>query len=129
MGKTNKRSRKRASRLRKAVRLRDSFTCQSPTCENPTPCPVGNQCYQTLPNNPKIKGKCSRQLEELDASEDKYDGWRKTECPLQVHHIIPYFKLKHRSLNIIEEAECCTLLCSVCHSDEHNKSNNSLSNI
>ena len=116
---SSKRNRKRSARLRKIVRLRDNFTCQSKNCSNPEPCPVQGRCYQTAPNDKHIINKCSHQIDELDSLTDQYQGYRKTECPLQVHHIIPFFKLKHRKLSLNEEAECCTLLCGSCHNNEH----------
>ena len=118
--KNNKRDRNRASRLRKIVRLRDNFTCQSSICADPSPCPVHGKCYEIQPNDPRIKGKCSHQTNQLNPQTDEFQGYRKTNCPLQVHHIILYFKLKHRLLSLQEEADCCTLLCSFCHNNEHN---------
>ena len=119
MGTSNNRNRKRASQLRKIVRIRDNFTCQNSKCTDPAPGPVQGACYQTNPDNPNIINICSFQINDIDPKTDKFKGYRKTNCPLQVHHIIPYFKLKLRSLSLEQEAECCTLLCESCHSSHH----------
>ena len=116
----NKKNRKNQRSLRKIIRVRDEFTCQNPKCGNPRPCPVVDRCYLTPDNDPLIKGFCSFPVKGLNPRSDRFQGFRKCQCPLEVHHhSLSAGECREQNLSLNEEAAACKLLCSACHKLQH----------